>query len=100
VADCAHRDLGLAREVCDCARLIKGYGDTFARGLANYDKIKVEVIAQALTANWPAPVVTEAVANARVAALADPEGERLDDTIARIYAQVTTKVAPKLVSVP
>jgi RNase P/RNase MRP subunit p30 len=48
----------------------------------------------------PAPVVTEAVANARVAALADPEGERLDDTIARIYAQVTTKVAPKLVSVP
>jgi indolepyruvate ferredoxin oxidoreductase beta subunit len=100
VADCARRDLGLAREVCDCARLIKGYGDTFARGLANYDKIKVEVIAQALTANWPAPVVTEAVANARVAALADPEGERLDDTIASIYAQVTTKVAPKLVSVP
>jgi hypothetical protein len=44
--------------------------------------------------------VAEAVANARVAALADPEGERLDDTIARIYAQVTTKVAPKLVSVP
>ncbi len=95
VADCARLDLALAREVCDLARLIKGYGNTFARGVANYEKIEREVIAQALSADWPAPVVAEAVANARVAALADPEGERLDDTIASIYAQITAMVTPK-----
>lgn len=98
VSNCARRDLGLAREVCDMARLIKGYGDTFARGLANYDKIKTQVIDQALSADWPAAVVAEAVTNARVAALADPEGERLDDTIASIYARVTTMPPPKLIS--
>jgi indolepyruvate ferredoxin oxidoreductase beta subunit len=38
----------LAREIAECARLIKGYGDTHKRGLGNYRRITDEVIAPAL----------------------------------------------------
>src|SRR5262249_47002827 len=42
VDQAAQRDLGLAIEVAQCAQLIKGYGDTNARALRNF-----ELIAQA-----------------------------------------------------
>ncbi len=32
-------NVDLAREIAECARLIKGYGDTYRRGLANYRRI-------------------------------------------------------------
>jgi indolepyruvate ferredoxin oxidoreductase beta subunit len=35
----APRDYALACEIAECQRLIKGYGDTHARGLANYQMI-------------------------------------------------------------
>ena len=38
----------LAREIAECARLIKGYGDTYKRGLGNYHLIAADVIAPAL----------------------------------------------------
>ena len=40
--------LDLAREIAELARLIKGYGDTYKRGLGNYRRITDEVIAPAL----------------------------------------------------
>src|SRR4029077_5013078 len=36
VAEAARRDAALARGVADCARLIKGYGETHRRGKANF----------------------------------------------------------------
>ena len=36
IAEAAQHSGALALEVAECARLIKGYGDTHARGLANY----------------------------------------------------------------
>lgn len=39
----ATTDLALAIELARCPRLIKGYGDTFARGLAQYHAILAEV---------------------------------------------------------
>src|SRR3970040_3117403 len=36
VAQAAQRDVGLALEIADCARLIKGYGETHRRGKANF----------------------------------------------------------------
>src|SRR5438552_13913657 len=36
VAEAARRDAGLAFEVAECARLIKGYGETHRRGKANF----------------------------------------------------------------
>src|ERR1039457_520828 len=39
IAEAARHPGALALEVSECARLIKGYGDTYARGLANYRSI-------------------------------------------------------------
>jgi len=74
----------LAREIAELARLIKGYGDTYKRGLGNYRRISDEVIAPALTGRLTPRTAADAVANARVAALADPEGETLSKTLAAI----------------
>ncbi len=67
----------LALEVAECARLIKGYGDTHARGVANYGLIDTRVIAPALAGHIPLARAIDAIASARTAALADPEGESL-----------------------
>lgn len=74
----------LAREIAELARLIKGYGDTYKRGLGNYRRISDEVVAPALVGRLTPRAAADAVANARVAALADPEGESLSRTLAAI----------------
>lgn len=76
--------IDLAREIAESARLIKGYGDTHRRGLGNYRRIADEVIAPALAGRLTPRAAADAVANARVAALADPEGESLSKTLAAI----------------
>ena len=76
----------LAREVAELARLVKGYGDTYSRGLGNYRRISAEVIAPALAGRMAPRVAVDAVANARVAALGDPDGESLSRTLAAIAA--------------
>ena len=76
----------LAREIAECARLVKGYGDTHKRGLGNYRRIAADVIAPALAGKMAAKTAADAVASARVAALADPDGESLSRTLAAIAA--------------
>ena len=76
----------LAREIAEAARLIKGYGDTYKRGLDNYRRITAEVIAPALAGRMAPRKAVDAVANARVAALADPDGDSLTRTLAAIAA--------------
>lgn len=76
--------LDMAREIAELARLIKGYGDTYKRGLGSYRRIESEIVAPALAgAMAPRPAV-DAIVNARVAALADPEGDALSRTLAAI----------------
>jgi indolepyruvate ferredoxin oxidoreductase beta subunit len=82
--------IDLAREIAECARLIKGYGDTHKRGLGNYRRITAEVIAPALAGRMTARAAADAVANARVAALADPDGETLSRTLAAIATSPAT----------
>ena len=82
--------IDLAREIAECARLIKGYGDTHKRGLGNYRRITDEVIAPALAGRMTPRAAADAVANARVAALADPDGETLSRTLAAIAASPAT----------
>lgn len=84
IRDSARFSIELAHEIAECARLIKGYGDTHKRGLANYRRISDEVIAPALARRMLPRAAADAVANARVAALADPEGEALSRTLAAI----------------
>jgi indolepyruvate ferredoxin oxidoreductase beta subunit len=82
--------IDLAREIAECARLIKGYGDTHKRGLANYHRIADQVIAPALAGKMAPSAAADAVANARVAALADPDGETLSRTLAAIAVSPAT----------
>src|SRR5215208_3192632 len=79
-------NVDLAREIAECARLIKGYGDTYKRGLVNYRRITAEVIEPALARRMTPRAAADAVASARVAALADPEGDALSKTLAAIAA--------------
>ncbi len=80
----------LAREIAELARLVKGYGDTYKRGLDNYRRIAAEVIAPALVGKMAPRVAADAIANARVAALADPDGESLSKTLASIAGSAAT----------
>jgi len=83
-------DKQFALEVAECARLIKGYGDTHKRGTGNFKRIVDAVIAPALARGDTG--AAQAVAKARNAALADPEGESLDRVLAPLtFAPVDSR---------
>ena len=83
----------LALEVAECARLIKGYGDTWKRGASNYALIEARVIAPVLEGRIGVAQGIDAIASARTAALLDPEGEGLAKALAAIEAQVSLPLA-------
>jgi indolepyruvate ferredoxin oxidoreductase beta subunit len=93
VREAVPRSLPLAFEVTECARLIKGYGDTHARGLVNYRTIETRVIRPVLAGQIPLARAADAIASARTAALIDPEGENLAKCIAEIDGQAMFRVA-------
>lgn len=74
VADAAQRDRALALELTRCQRLIKGYGDTFDRGLRNYNAI-IEYSARH-------PVNAEKLSELRDIALSDETCRALDTALA------------------
>jgi len=81
VADAAKRDAALALEVAECARLIKGYGETHRRGKANFLAIVDALVENPATAS---PVEqAAAIHKAREAALADPEGKALGTSLGK-----------------
>jgi indolepyruvate ferredoxin oxidoreductase beta subunit len=71
------RDHALAIELVECQRLVKGYGDTFERGLANF-----ETIMHAAATIEGDPGAAETVARLRAAALADEKGAALGALVA------------------
>jgi indolepyruvate ferredoxin oxidoreductase beta subunit len=83
----------LALEVTECARLVKGYGDTHARGLSHYRTIEAKLIRPALAGQIPTERAADAVASARTAALIDPEGESLAKCLAEIEGQAAYRMA-------
>jgi len=89
----AKLSLELALEVVECARLIKGYGDTWKRGRENYATIIMRVLVPAFEGRLPVHTAIDAIASARTAALADPEGESLAKTLAAIEQQVALPLA-------
>ena len=93
IVEAARRSPELALEIAECARLIKGYGDTYARGLANYRSIEGRLIRPALAGQIPLPRAADAVASARTAALVDPEGESLAKCLAEIEGQASFRIA-------
>jgi len=93
VAEAAEKSADLALEIVACASLIKGYGDTLRRGVANFETIETRVILPTLAGRIPLQCGMDAVANARAAALADPEGESLSRCLSEIERQGAIKVA-------
>ncbi|HET9717146.1 MAG TPA: indolepyruvate oxidoreductase subunit beta family protein [Pseudolabrys sp.] len=93
VREATKHSLQLALEVAECARLIKGYGDTHSRGLANFALIESRVIRPALDGQIPMGRSADAVASARTAALLDPDGEALAKCIAEIHARPPVPIA-------
>ncbi len=82
------REFGL--EVVELARLVKGYGSTHKRGTTNFDRIVEAVVKPCLAAKR---ANAAAVTKARDAALADPEGETLANTLAELTAPAPARAA-------
>jgi len=93
IREAADRSAELAIEIAECARLIKGYGDTHKRGLANFRVIVERVIRPALAGDLPTGRAVDAIASARTAALLDPEGEGLAKCLAELDQQASFRVA-------
>src|SRR5262249_32867123 len=77
IAAAAAKSAPLALEIAECARLLKGYGDTLERGALNYAAIERQVIRPIFAGAVPLSRGIDAVASARTAALTDPDGETL-----------------------
>ncbi len=93
IARAAPLSAELAVEIAECARLIKGYGDTHKRGSDNYRVIVSQVIEPALAGQIPLCQATDAIASARTAALLDPEGEALAKCLSTIETQSSQRIA-------
>src|SRR6516162_7430651 len=93
IAEAARLSGDLALEVAECARLIKGYGDTLKRGSANYRLIETRIIRPILAGRIPLALGIDAIASARSAALADPEGEALTRCLAELEQHGTASIA-------
>ena len=79
LAELAPDHYELAVEFAACQTLVKGYGETFERGLGRYQAVKNALPALQNRSN-PAAAVREL----RAAALADEQGEAFDAALARL----------------
>ena len=93
ITEAAPVSADLALEIAECARLIKGYGDTHKRGSTNFHLIEMRVIRPALMGSLPPARAVDAIASARVAALADPEGDALTRCLAELDQQSAHRIA-------
>ncbi|HEY8070233.1 MAG TPA: indolepyruvate oxidoreductase subunit beta family protein [Burkholderiales bacterium] len=81
VHEAAARSIPLALEIAECARLIKGYGETHRRGKANFLAILDALVDHPAAADPAAQA--KAIRKAREAALADPEGKALGGALGK-----------------
>ena len=79
IAAAAKRDSSLALEVALCGRLIKGYGETHRRGKGNFLRILDALVEGGAVPDDRARI--EAIRKAREAALGDPEGRKLEQSL-------------------
>ena len=76
VVEIARTDYALAVEIAHCRGLVKGYGDTHERGLANYRSIMAQLARLRGRADAAATV-----ASLRKAAVADDSGGKLSQAV-------------------
>ncbi|HYL87833.1 MAG TPA: indolepyruvate oxidoreductase subunit beta family protein [Burkholderiales bacterium] len=81
VGDAAARSAPLALEIAECARLVKGYGETHRRGKANFLAIMDALVDNPAASD--SADLAKAIRKAREAALADPEGKALGGALGK-----------------
>ena len=77
------RDPALALEIARCQKLVRGYGDTHARGWGNFQRLM-----QAVDRLPPGALSAAALRALRDAALADEDGDALAAALARLDTPV------------
>ncbi|MCV0396572.1 MAG: indolepyruvate oxidoreductase subunit beta family protein [Rhizobiaceae bacterium] len=85
----APRNYGLAVEMINCRRLIKGYSDTHGRGLSKFDRVlgmAPLLIDRDDAADW--------VRRLREAALSDEDGENLEGALATVRSFLDERQPP------
>jgi indolepyruvate ferredoxin oxidoreductase, beta subunit len=75
----AREDYALAREIAECPRLVKGYGETHHRGSQNF-----ATVMGALPRLRGRPNASERLRRLREAALADDTGEKLEQALQEV----------------
>ena len=81
IREAAPADHALAVEIAACQGLVKGYSDTHARGLRNF-----QTVMSALPAVRGKPDASARLRSLREAALADESGARLESALKEIQA--------------
>ncbi|MXQ07298.1 indolepyruvate oxidoreductase subunit beta family protein [Alphaproteobacteria bacterium GH1-50] len=71
-----------AIQIVETARLVRGYASTYKRGTRNWRLIEGEVIAPCLDGRLPSDMLADAVLQARLAAVKDPDSAALDQVVA------------------
>lgn len=84
VQDAVEVDYDLAREIAVAGKVVRGYSDTHRRGIRNFGLL-MDAVPECVIARSPA----KAFARLRDAALADPEGDALDQALASMRAEAT-----------
>jgi indolepyruvate ferredoxin oxidoreductase beta subunit len=79
VKDVAQTDYSLALEVAECPRLVKGYGDTYALGSRNFERL-MQTLPTLRQMDNPAARLKVL----REAALADDTGKKLESALAEL----------------
>ena len=87
------RHYGLALEIAELANLRKGYSDTHRRGVANFTRLMGEIAIPCTRDRADPSWGAIALARAREAALADPDGNALDQSLNEFRATRPTAVA-------
>lgn len=91
VCTTASRDRAMALELTKCQRLIKGYGDTFERGIRNFNRI--------VEAYRSRPdLAPTAISRMRDAALADAQGEALACELAGLELRKSGRLVSRRLS--
>ena len=89
----AGSDYGLAVEIAECGRLIKGYGETRERAYEKFERVFEKLVQPALEGSLHSEHAGPPVSEARAAAFADPDGETFDAKLDEIAAAANSNVA-------